>query len=283
MGKDGGEKTMNDLFKDWKVHLFCAAISIVAELIGVMKFSFTKTFAFSLYPMIYAIAFGIFLCVIKVIKKETMVDASPYSGIAVMILCAKIALGIGPNVQKILSAGPALLLQEFGNIGTALIGVPIAVFVFKMGRAAIGCTCGISREGTIAVIGDMYGLDTPEGMGVMGGYVTGTVIGTLFYSIMASIMANISWFHPYALGMACGVGSASMMAASLAPLTEKFPDMAETISSYAAASNALSNADSFLMLIFLTLPLTNWWYKTCCKLRGLPVPEPSKKATDANK
>ena len=206
---------------------------------------------------------------------ETMKQASSYSTISVMFLTAKVASGISPGIYdiyrqgKLVGSGLALILQEFGNMGTALLGLPIAVLVFKMGRAAVGCTLSTSRESTIAIIGELYGLDSEEGVGVMGGYVTGTVLGTVFFGLMASICAHTGFFHPYALGAACGVGSASMMSASLGALEVEFPQMAEQIQTYAYTSQALTNGDGMLMSLILTLPMTNWLYKKCARIRGI--------------
>ena len=138
-----------------------------------------------------------------------------------------------------------------------------------MGRAAVGCTLSTSRESTIAIIGELFGLDSEEEIGVMGGYVTGTVLGTVFFGLMASICAHTGFFHPYALGEACGVGSASMMSASLGALEVEFPQMAEQIQTYAYTSQALTNGDGMLMSLILTLPMTNWLYKKCAHIRGI--------------
>lgn len=156
-------------------------------------------------------------------------------------------------------------------MGTAIFGVPVAVFLFKMSRAAIGCTVSTSREGTIAIIGELYGLDSDEGIGVMGGYVTGTVLGTIFFGLMASLCARSGLFHPCALGAACGVGSASMMSASLGALQVEFPEMAKDIQTYAYTSQALTNADGMLMNLLLTLPMTNWLYEKCAGIRGMGI------------
>ena len=91
-----------------------------------------------------------------------MTEASPYIGISVMMLTAKIASTIGPNLGAVVKAGPALILQEFGNLGTAVLALPIAIFVFHMGRAAIGTSFSISRESSLAVVADKYGLDSDE-------------------------------------------------------------------------------------------------------------------------
>lgn len=266
---------MKEFFKDWKIHVLCAVIALAAELTGVRKFSITASIGFSLFPMLYAMAIGIVLGGCRLFSMETMKQASSYITISVMFLTAKVASGISPGIYdiyrqgKLVGSGLALILQEFGNMGTALLGLPIAVLVFKMGRAAVGCTLSTSRESTIAIIGELYGLDSEEGVGVMGGYVTGTVLGTVFFGLMASICAHTGFFHPYALGAACGVGSASMMSASLGALEVEFPQMAEQIQTYAYTSQALTNGDGMLMSLILTLPMTNWLYKKCARIRGI--------------
>ena len=72
-----------------------------------------------------------------------------------MFLTAKMGSNIGPNLATIVKAGPALLLQELGNLGTIFLALPVAVLVFKMGRTAVGCSFSISREGSLAIIGDI--------------------------------------------------------------------------------------------------------------------------------
>lgn len=270
------------LFSDWKVHVLCAAMTLAAEFIGKMSFKFGPV-SFTLFPMLYAIIIGILLAVTRkftnLVDEEMMETASPYIGISVMFLSAKVALGIGPNLSKVATAGAALILQELGNLGTILFAMPVAVFIFSMGRAAIGCTFGISREGGIAIISDYYGLDSDEGMGIMGGYVTGTVLGTLFCGIMSSLLANITWFHPYALAAACGTGSASMMSAQLGALMEVYTDPAlqSTMSAYAATSQVLTSATGTWVTLIAALPMANWMYKFCWKLKGKEPPTSKKR------
>jgi hypothetical protein len=264
---------LKNFFKDWKVHLLCLALTVAAELIGVHKFQFGSMISFSLFPMLYALIFGIILACLKVIPKSMMETASPYIGICVMFLTAKMAADIGPNLSAIVSAGLPLLLQELGNLGTIFFSLPIAVFVFKMGRAAVGCCFSISREGSLAIIGDMYGLDSEEGQGVMGGYITGTLLGTLFNGLIAALFCGLGIFHPYALAMAAGTGSASMMASALAPVVNTYPEMAEELSGFAAASQVLTTADGLYMGLFVALPLTNWLYKKLKEKRKIPKPK----------
>lgn len=250
---------MKDLMKDWKIHALCLILVIVSEFIGARKFAFGPI-GFSLIPMLYALILGAVMGVCKLVNKEEMETSSEYIGISVMFLTAKMGSTIGPNLPAIVKAGPALLLQELGNLGTIFIAIPVACLVFKMGRAAVGAGFSISREGSLAIIADMYGLASPEGQGVMGAYITGTVLGTVFNGLLVSFLLTLNIFHPYALAMAAGTGSASMMSAALAPVVEAFPEMAETLSAYAASSQMLTSVDGMYMSLFIALPFTNWLY-----------------------
>lgn len=253
---------LKSFFSDWKVHLLCLSFVVVAEFIGILPFSFFDgMITFSLLPMLYVLVFGIVLSLFKAIPRETMLTASPYIGIATMWLIAKLSTSIGPNLEAIIKAGPALILQEFGNLGTIFFSVPLAIFVFKMGRQAIGAGFSNSREGSLALVGSMYGLDSPEGQGVMGAYVTGTILGTLFCGLLASLAVSTRLFHPYAMAMAAGTGSASMMAAGMGPVVEAYPEMKDQIQAFASTSNLLSTVDGLYMSLFIGIPLTNWLYK----------------------
>ena len=249
---------MKELFNDWKIHLLALILTLVAEFIGTQSFSLGPL-AFSLFPMLYVLIFGAILGIAKAIPKQMMEEASPYITISVMMLTAKTGASIGPNLVALFQSGPALILQEFGNLGTALLALPIAILVLRMDRSAVGCTFSISRETSIAIVADRYGLDSPEGVGVMGGYITGTVLGTLFYGIMVSFLCSLNIFHPYSLAMACGTGSASMMSASLAAVVTAHPEMEQTLTAYASASNMLSTVDGLYMSLFI--PICDWMYR----------------------
>jgi hypothetical protein len=83
---------------------------------------------------------------------------------------------------------------------------------------------------------------------------------------MGSIFASLGIFHPYALGMASGVGSASMMTAAATTVKELVPkDQQELVMAYAAASNLITTATGMYMSLYLGIPMTKWLYK---KLSG---------------
>jgi len=200
--------------KNWKIHGIALILVIVAELIGIIKFQVGPG-TIVLLPMLYALIFGILLSpkFLKVVNMKDMTDANSLITVTLMLLMARYGTLIGPNLPKIIASGPALILQELGNLGTIFLGIPLAVFL-GLKRESIGAAHSVAREPNVALIGDVYGLDGAEGQGVMGVYICGTVFGTIFFGLLASFAAAYLPFHPYALAMAAGVGSASMMTAA---------------------------------------------------------------------
>ena len=165
----------------------------------------------------------------------------------------------GPKVGIVLQAGPALLFQEAGNMMTMLIALPLGLLL-GLGRSAVGGTFSLCRDTALGIIGDEYGLESREGMGTLGTYISGSVFGTLFYSFLAPVGLAIG-FHPYALAMASGMGSASMMNAATAALTNAAAPMyAEQILAYSATSGLLTAVTGVYVEMFLALPLANWYY-----------------------
>lgn len=247
--------------KNIKLHIIALVIVIISEYIGVVRFNLGKGII-ALFPMLYAMIFGILTSpkFLKISKEKEMTDAGSLVGVTLLLLMAKYGTTIGPAFPKIISASPALILQEFGNIGTVFLGVPAAILL-GLKREVIGAAHSIAREPNIAIIADKYGLDSKEGEGVLGVYIVGTVFGTIFIGLLASFLAVYTPLHPYSLAMASGVGSASMMTASVGALSTLYPDMAETIAAFGATSNLLSGLDGVYMSIWISLPLTEYLYK----------------------
>ncbi|MBC2886867.1 DUF3100 domain-containing protein [Ochrobactrum sp. CM-21-5] len=250
------------------LHGFVLAIIAISELIGVQKISIGIG-AVILLPMLYAFALGVFFNpnILKATGKVLKSDSVKLSGtmitIAIMPFIAKFGTTVGPQIQAIIAAGPALVLQEIGNLGTIAIAFPIAVFALRMGREAIGATYSIDREPNLALIADKYGLDSPEGAGVMGVYATGTLIGTFIFAIMPPLVHSLGIFDVRALAMSCGVGSGSMLAACTGGLVSAVPEQTDLILALAAASNILTYATGLYVGVFVALPLTEWLYRKC--------------------
>lgn len=264
--------TMTKHLFDWKLHLLVIITSLLAEWIGIIKIPIGIG-TLVLLPLLYAFIFTILLNpnVIPSMKAVISRDRAKFASYAVLLsimpFIAKFGVGVGPKVEEIIAAGPALLLQELGNIATALIALPVAVLVFGMGREAIGATHSIAREPNIALIADKYGLQSPEGIGVMGVYVMGTLFGAIYFSLMAGIIASMDIMDIRALAMACGIGSGSMMGACSAALAETVPAQAETITAFAATSNLLTYATGLFVSLFVALPFTEFLYKVTSKFK----------------
>ncbi|MGL4913972.1 MAG: DUF3100 domain-containing protein [Romboutsia sp.] len=256
------------------IKLMIAAFSIVVgcELIGEYTINIGPV-ALVLFPMLYAVIIGIIITpdllgkkikvLEEVIGEKEINIAGDIVGIALVLLGIKYGSTVGPNLQKIIAAGPAFLAQEFGHILAPLVALPLAL-LFGFKREAVGACSSISRETSLGVISEKYGINSPEGSGVLGTYLMGTVVGTIYFSILGSV-SIYTGLHPYALGMATGVGSGSMMTAASAALTKvpeiaADPAMIETILSYGATSNMMSSLTGLIFLVFITLPLTNKLY-----------------------
>ena len=264
--------TMTKHLFDWKLHLLVIITSLLAEWIGIIKIPIGIG-TLVLLPLLYAFIFTILLNpnVIPSMKAVISRDKAKFASYAVLLsimpFIAKFGVGVGPKVEEIIAAGPALLLQELGNVATALIALPVAVLVFGMGREAIGATHSIAREPNIALIADKYGLQSPEGIGVMGVYVMGTLFGAIYFSLMAGIIASMDIMDIRALAMACGIGSGSMMGGCSAALAETVPAQAETITAFAATSNLLTYATGLFVSLFVALPFTEFLYKVTSKFK----------------
>lgn len=263
--------------KNLRLHITVLILVVLAERIGNIAIT-VGVGKIVLLPMMYALLMGILTAprFTKISTDKEVKVASSLLGVTLMLLMAKYGTLVGPSLPKILAASPALILQEFGNLGTILLGIPVAVFI-GLKRETIGAAHSIAREPNVALIGERYGLDSAEGRGVMGVYICGTVIGTIFFGLMASLAAAYLPFHPYALAMAAGVGSASMMTAAVGSLSAMYPQMADQLAAFGAASNMLSGLDGLYMSIWLALPFSEWLYRKVYRLKYGTDPEPVKK------
>lgn len=258
-----------------KLYLTVFIIVIITESIGTITFSVGPG-QVVLLPMLFAVVIGILITpdllgkvfngLRSLISMEEVELAGPMVMLALLPLGVKYGTLVGPNIVQVVKAGPAFLLQELGNLGTVFIALPLALLL-GMGREAVGATASISREPTLGVIGERYGISSPEGTGVLGTYLTGTVFGTIFFGLLGALSVNTG-LHPYALAMASGMGSGSMMTAASGSLAEVVPEMKDTILAYAATSNMLTGVTGLYSVIFLGLPLVNFLYDKLSPIIG---------------
>ena len=243
------EKLKAVINKYWKVYVAALIIAAVCDLIGTLKFNIGIG-TLTLFPMVFATIFGGLLGpdAFKLFKTEE----SKLGGSLVLVALA-------PFMAKLGAVGPALLLQEFGNLGTILLSLPLALLL-GLKKEAIGACYSINRDSNLGLTTDIFGPDAPETRGTFAVYIVGSVIGTVFISVLASIVASWNIFDPIALGMACGVGSGSMMTAAAGTLGEIYPQQAENIMIMGGASDMLTGITGIYMGTFVGLPLTKKLY-----------------------
>lgn len=246
---------------EYKIYLLALLFVLIADAIGQFEIPLGPG-KFILFPIFYSLILGILSGpqVTKIMKKKEVKAASKLVIVAICPFIAKLGINAGASLETVISAGPALLLQEFGNLGTIFLAMPVALLL-GLKREAVGATHSINRETNLALITDMYGPDSPETRGSLSIYVVGGMVGTIYFGFMVSVVAALNWLHPYALGMASGVGAGIMMASATASLTEIYPAMADQISALASASETISGIDGIYMSLLIGLPLCNWLYK----------------------
>ena len=269
------ELTENEIIStNGRIHIFIKlfitvlGIVIFSEFLGIKKYSLGPG-SIVLLPMLYAVIIGLIITpdilgkplkfLRSLISNEEIELAGTMVMLALLPLGVKYGTLVGPNIVKVVQAGPAFLLQELGNLLTPVLALPLALLL-GLRREAVGGTVSICREPTLGVIGERYGMNSPEGTGVLGTYMIGTVFGTIFFGLLGSF-AVTSGLHPYALAMACGMGSGSMMTAASSSLSAAVsPEMKDTILAYAATSNMLTGVTGMYSVVFIALPFTNWYY-----------------------
>lgn len=258
-----------------KLFVVLALFSVIGELIGTLKVPIGPG-NLIIMPMVWGMilvvlitpdALGKKIEALKNVCSEEEVElAKQVMGFVLILLGVKLGTAAGPNVESLIKAGPALILQEFGNLGTMIIGLPIAMML-GMKREAVGATVSICREPTLGLCNQIYGPDSEEAMGTMGTYMVGNLFGTIFFGLLGSL-GVLTGIHPYALAMASGMGSGSMMAAASGALAATVPEMADQIMAYAATSNIFTNVDGMYMELFIAFPLANFIYNKLAGSKG---------------
>ena len=237
------------------------AVAVFVDNVGVQRFNVGIGYVVIL-PMVLAtiIGGGLGRDFLKVFSKEE----SKFGGKMVLIVLApfmaKIGISAGGNLDQLVEFGPALFFQEFGNLATIIISMPVAL-ALGLKRESVGACYSIGRDTSLGLTTDIFGPDSPEMKGTFAVYVVGSVIGALYMGLLAGIVASWDILHPLALGMASGVGSSSMMSAAAGTVASMYPEYSEQIIVLAGASGMLSTITSLYMSIFIAIPMTRKFYK----------------------
>lgn len=253
--------TMARLKAEYKIFILAFVFIVIADSIGQIQVPLGPG-TLTLFPIFYSLIMGVLSGpeVLKIFDKKEVKAASKLVIVAICPFIAKLGINAGASIEVILSAGPALILQEIGNLGTIFLAMPFALLL-GLKREAIGATHSINRESNLALITDMFGPDSPETRGSLSIYVVGGMVGTIFFSFLTTIVASLNLFHPYALGMASGVGAGILMASATASLALIYPDMAAELSALASTSETISGITGIYVAIFVGIPLTKKLYQ----------------------
>ena len=253
--------TMARLKAEYKIFILAFVFIVIADSIGQIQVPLGPG-TLILFPIFYSLIMGVLSGpeVLKIFNKKEVKAASKLVIVAICPFIAKLGINAGASIEVILSAGPALILQEIGNLGTIFLAMPFALLL-GLKREAIGATHSINRESNLALITVMFGPDSPETRGSLSIYVVGGMVGTIFFSFLTTIVASLNLFHPYALGMASGVGAGILMASATASLALIYPDMAAELSALASTSETISGITGIYVAIFVGIPLTKKLYQ----------------------
>ena len=253
--------TMARLKAEYKIFILAFVFIVIADSIGQIQVPLGPG-TLILFPIFYSLIMGVLSGpeVLKIFDKKEVKAASKLVIVAICPFIAKLGINAGASIEVILSAGPALILQEIGNLGTIFLAMPFALLL-GLKREAIGATHSINWESNLALITDMFGPDSPETRGSLSIYVVGGMVGTIFFSFLTTIVASLNLFHPYALGMASGVGAGILMASATASLALIYPDMAAELSALASTSETISGITGIYVAIFVGIPLTKKLYQ----------------------
>ncbi|WP_122315509.1 DUF3100 domain-containing protein [Pseudomonas cichorii] len=258
-----------------KLYTWAAIILIAAELIGAINIPLGPG-KVVLLPMVWALVLGAVIGIASRrmpgtigIDYATQLRAASILQPALLIFIAKLGLVVGGSLPVVFASGWALLFQEFGHfVGTVVLGLPVALML-GIKREAIGATFSVGREPSLAIIGERYGMDSPEGRGVLAEYLTGTLFGALFIAIVAGFITSLGIFHPNSLAMGSGIGSGSMMAAAAGAIAaQQTPEVAKEVMTLAAASNLITTTIGTYFTLFISLPLAVWGYRVLEPLIG---------------
>lgn len=251
-----------------KLYIWAAIILTCAELVGQVSIPVGPG-KVVLLPMVWALLLGAAIGIASKRLPGTIgVDVSAQLRSAsilqpaLLIFIAKLGLVVGGSLPVVFASGWALVFQEFGHfVGTVLLGLPVALLL-GIKREAVGATFSVGREPSLAIIGERYGMDSPEGRGVLAEYLTGTLFGALFIAIVAGFITSLGIFDPRSLAMGSGIGSGSMMAAAAGAIAaQQTPEVAEQVMTLAAASNLITTTIGTYFTLFISLPLAVWGYR----------------------
>ena len=151
---------------EYKIYLIAFVFILIADSIGQIQIPLGPG-QFILFPIFYSLIMGVLSGpqVTKIMKSKEVKAASKLVVVAICPFIAKLGINAGASLETVISAGPALLLQEFGNLGTILLAHRCLRTGFPGGERKSLYLCGRRN--------DRYSLFRLHGLGDRGpGYLS---------------------------------------------------------------------------------------------------------------
>ena len=124
------EKTKK-ILSCWPFHLTILVVVMACEAVNTISIP-VGTGSIMFLPMLFAMVIGLLLFLakpVKFIKQKESILSNKFVVIGIGIFLAKVAVTSGTQLPQVLAAGPALILQEFGNLGTIVLALPFALLL----------------------------------------------------------------------------------------------------------------------------------------------------------
>lgn len=267
MQKPGPAQPQSSRPAPWLLLAVVLAVAAVAEWIGPMTIPLWSA-GIVILPMLVALLFTTLLAAWYQrmprwlqLGPALQRSAGRMLNVALLLFIVKLGLMAGYSMPVLREVGWALAFQEVGHaFGTMVLALPLALLL-GIKREAVGATFSIGRETGMVIIGQRYGMQSPEGRGVLAEYITGTVLGAVYITLLASFVTSLDIFDPRSLAMGAGIGSGSLMAAALGAITAGHsPEVARELTAIAGAANLIAGVVGFYVSVLVTLPLCNWLY-----------------------
>ena len=146
------DNLISKLLANWPLHVTLFVVVMICEAINTIVIK-TPVGNMLLLPMLFAMLIGLLLYLAKGVKwigDEQSHLASNFVIIAIAPFLAKVAVTTGTQLPQVIAAGPALILQEFGNLGTIIVALPFALLLgFKREREVSVEGAGIAFDAHI--------------------------------------------------------------------------------------------------------------------------------------
>ena len=260
-------KKLSSNILNYKLHLSILLVSIISLFIGTINIP-VFTFNIIILPVFYSLFFSVILYISKKVNWITLRESKQVSNIILILICpliAQLAINSGKNIYLLFNIGPLLILEAFGDLGTILLGLPIALLLgFK--REAIGMTSSICREPQMAVLINKYSFNSKEVKGFFIVYFIGLLFGAPIISLIIIFLCRLLPFNPLSYALASGIGSTSLNVVAISFLKTLYPHLTEEIIALGAISNMLSLFLGIYIFIFISLPLTEKLFNTLKKI-----------------